>query len=984
MKTSLKASLIAAAIATLPSGSHAAGLGPINVLSALGQPLRAEVELNATSQEMQSLTARIAPAEAFRQASLPYSPLMSALKLAVESRGNRGVVRISSDRPLNDPFVDLLIELDWTSGRVIREYTFLLDPAPAGTPPAVVAEAVAAPTVAASPGTQRAAPPSYPPLSGTSARPARHEVRRGDTLHGIAEAHRPSGASLDQMLVALFRENPDAFEGENINRMRAGAILKVPSETAVSAVEPARAHREVVTQAADFAAYRKRLAGTVAARAPASEPAASRAGAGAIVARVDEPAGQGAGGDQVKVSAPLNPAGAQALAAESSRLARLQSLEEELVVRDKALEEANSRLATLEASIREMQKLLEIRSEGLGELQQRAGGSASDGGASQANGLAAAAPAGGDSTQQRALETQASRPLADESKPEARLPPPQAAEVAAPVVEPDFLQSLADDPKLLAAGGGILVLLLGYAGIKVRERRKGEQDSRDALGLMSELPLAAGFGAAGGQNVNTGDGSILDTDFSQSGLSAIDTDEGVDPVAEADVYMAYGRDAQAEEILLDALKADTSRLAIPLKLLEIYAQRNSPKQFEATASALYSRTGGAGQDWEKAAEMGRRMDPDNPLYGASNAASRTAANELRPGAATIGMLPLAAAGARSGTVAAEAGDTSPDFDPSAASLPAASDSVERPGGRLDFTSYSQDVGDISPADPLSLETGSELLKNPWEPPASETGDKPDADAGDITLEATELDPVVFDTLAEIDAVALDFDLDVGLPWGDEALPASGDQKGGAAVDALLSNGPAPDPGFSGEAGAPSAARALPSATVVSDSGADLPALMPDTHFDLPSDIEGLVPDAEATDFNLDTPTLISGEASGDASLAAQDPEETTFDSNLLDFDFDFDDATPQSSAVVPALDPSSVPLEAPGHDEREIPPLLEVPASGGLSDEAIQEVDTKLELARAYEEMGDKEGARELIDEVLREGSLAQREAGKRLLEQLV
>jgi len=974
MKTSLKASLIAAAIATISSGSHAAGLGPINVFSAIGQPLRAEVELNATPQEMQALTARIASAEAFRQASLPYPPLMSALKLAVENRGNRAVVRISSDRPLSDPFVDLLIELDWASGRVIREYTFLLDPAPAGTPPAPVAAPLAAPTVAASSGTERATTSSPPSLSGTPAPPARHEVRRGETLHGIAETHRPRGASLDQMLVALLRENPDAFDGENINRMRAGAILKVPSGAAVSAVEPAQAHREVVAQAADFEAYRKRLAGTVAARAAASEPSASPAGAGAIVARVDEPAGQGAGGDQVKVSAPLNPAAAQALSVEASRLARLQSLEEELVVRDKALEEANSRLAALEASIREMQKLLEIRSEGLAESQQRAGASAPDSAApgARAHELGAAGLVEVASLQQRPVETQASRPLAEELKPEA----------AVPVVEPDFLQSLADDPKMVAAGGGILVLLLGYAGIKVRERRKGEQDSRDALGIMSELPLAAdaGFGAAGGQNVNTGDGSILATDFSQSGLSAIDTDEGVDPVAEADVYMAYGRDAQAEEILLDALKADTPRLAIPLKLLEIYAQRNSPKQFEATASALHSRTGGAGPDWEKAAEMGRRIDPDNPLYGASTATSRASGTE---GATATDPLSFARVGAGLGAVAAEAGAASSDFDQADASSPT-SDRVERPVRDLDFTTSSQGAGDISPADPLFAETESALSKNPWELPAGKAGDEAGADAGDITLDATEVDQVVFDALPEIDAAALDFDLDVGLPWGDEAALACGDQDAGI-VDAPLPNSAVPDLDFLDETGAPSAAEAIPGATLVTDIDADLPALMADTRFDLPPDIEALVPDAEATDFNLDAPALFSGEASGDADLAGPDPEETTFDSNLLDFDFDFDDARPESSAVVPALDPSSIALEEPRHDERGIAaPLLEIPAGGALSEEAIEEVDTKLELARAYEEMGDKEGARELIDEVLREGSLAQREAGKRLLEQLV
>ncbi|KON80138.2 hypothetical protein PA01_17145 [Azoarcus sp. PA01] len=900
---------------------------------------------------------------------------MSALKLAVERHGNRAVVRISSDRPLSDPFVDLLIELDWTSGRVIREYTFLLDPAPAGTLPAPVAAPVAVPPVAAAAGTPRTAPPSHPSLSGASALPDRHEVRRGDTLHGIAEAHRPRGATLEQMLVALLRENPDAFDGENINRMRAGAILKVPSGTTVSAVEPAQAHREVVAQAADFEAYRKRLAGSVAARAAASEASASRAGAGAIVARVDEPAGQAAGGDQVKVSAPPNPAAADALTDESSRLARLQSLEEELVVRDKALEEANSRLAALEASIQEMQKLLAIRNEGLAALQQRAGASVPDSAGAQANGPGAAALIEVASVQQPTVETQASRALAEEVK----------AGAAVPDVESEFFQSLAGDPKMVAAGGGILVLLLGYAGIKVRERRKGEQDSRDALGIMSELPLAAdaGFGAAGGQNVNTGDGSILATDFSQSGLSAIDTDEGVDPVAEADVYMAYGRDAQAEEILLDALKADTSRLAIPLKLLEIYAQRNSPKQFEATASALRSRTGGVGQDWEKAAEMGRRIDPDNPLYGASTAASRASGIALHESSSAIDPVASAAAGGGLSVVVAEARAASTNFNEAGASSPA-SDTVERAVGDLDFTTDSEGAGDLSSAAPRSADTESVLSKNPWELPAGKTEDKTGADAGDITLDATELDQVVFDALPEIDAAALDFDLDVSLPWGDEAAPAGGHQAA-AAVDAPLPSGAVQDLEFSDETGAPPAAEALPSAPLVSDSDADLPALTSDIGFDLSPDFEELMPDAEVTDFNLDAPSLISGEVSGDASLAGTDSEETTFDSNLLDFDFDFDDATPESSAFVPALDPSSITLEEPGHDEGGIvAPLLEVPTDDALSDEVIEEVDTKLELARAYEEMGDKEGARELIDEVLREGSLAQREAGKRLLEQLV
>jgi pilus assembly protein FimV len=163
------------------------------------------------------------------------------------------------------------------------------------------------------------------------------------------------------------------------------------------------------------------------------------------------------------------------------------------------------------------------------------------------------------------------------------------------------------------------------------------------------------FGATGGQSVNTTDSSVIQTDFSQSGLSAIDADEGVDPVAEADVYMAYGRDAQAEEILLDALKTDPSRLAIYLKLLEIYAQRKSLKQFETTATDLYSRTGGDGTEWTKAAELGRKIDPENPLYRATAgesgvvSASRPAESKGGDGGAST-----AALGGAAGVAAAAA------------------------------------------------------------------------------------------------------------------------------------------------------------------------------------------------------------------------------------------------------------------------------------------------------------------------------------------
>jgi pilus assembly protein FimV len=118
------------------------------------------------------------------------------------------------------------------------------------------------------------------------------------------------------------------------------------------------------------------------------------------------------------------------------------------------------------------------------------------------------------------------------------------------------------------------------------------------------------FGPDQGQPTRT-----VQHDYSQAGIGAFDTDE-VDPVAEADVYMAYGRDAQAEEILKEALQKDVTRHAARVKLLEIYAARKDLKAFETTAGELFAATQGHGPQWEQAAALGAKLDPDNPLYAA--------------------------------------------------------------------------------------------------------------------------------------------------------------------------------------------------------------------------------------------------------------------------------------------------------------------------------------------------------------------------------
>ena len=154
MKTQLKIRVSVLAVASCLSGlplmADAAGLGRITVFSALGQPLRAEIEVNANKDEVPGMAAKIASPEAFRQAGLEYAGALSSVKVVLDKRPNgQPYLKLTSERPVSDPFVDMLLELNWTAGRLVREYTFLLDPpeagrsAPASTPaPAAAPRAV--------------------------------------------------------------------------------------------------------------------------------------------------------------------------------------------------------------------------------------------------------------------------------------------------------------------------------------------------------------------------------------------------------------------------------------------------------------------------------------------------------------------------------------------------------------------------------------------------------------------------------------------------------------------------------------------------------------------------------------------------------------------------------------------------------------------------------------------------------------------------
>ena len=202
--------------------------------------------------------------------------------------------------------------------------------------------------------------------------------------------------------------------------------------------------------------------------------------------------------------------------------------------------------------------------------------------------------------------------------------------------EPSLVAGLLDNPFVLPGAGVVLALLAGLGVYRWRSRARSE--SGETSFLESRLQPDSFFGASGGQRIDTRDASGASSSMSYS-LSQLDAIGDVDPVAEADVYLAYGRDLQAEEILKEAMRSSPDRLAIRTKLLEVYAKRRDTKGFELLATQLFSLTKGEGDDWHKAQELGQQIDPDNPMYtpgGRPNAVLAGGAAVVEPlGASTM-------------------------------------------------------------------------------------------------------------------------------------------------------------------------------------------------------------------------------------------------------------------------------------------------------------------------------------------------------------
>ncbi len=627
-QVSALAAALAVAFGLFGSDAHALALGRVTVQSALGEPLRAEIDIpEINAEEAASLKTGVASPEAFKAAGLEYNPAMGSLQVSLQRRPDgRAYLRLSSERPISDPFIDLILETSWSSGRIVRDYTMLFDPpnlrqanaapmAAAQLPaasPAASPRAMPAP-MAAAPGNRPA--PATPPAARAAAKAPPSGARQvtvssGDTAGKIAAAHKPDQVSLDQMLVALLRANPDAFIGGNVNRIKAGSVLDIPTAEQAAAAPSSEASKTILAQSRDFNEFRRKLAQG----APETQlAAADRKAAGKLQASVEDKRPATAAPDKLTLS--KGAVGAKA--------------GEDKIASRREAQDTKDRVAELSRNVDELAKL-QAASSAVGSVPAAAASAAAKSGVT--------VPVGAVTPAQPAATVAAPATAASAAKPAVAaapfaVPAPAAAASAAetavakasqaatpatakpaaapPATEPDLLSELLDNPVLPAAAGGVIALLAGFGFYRARQRRKSAQV--DSSFLESRLQPDSFFGSSGGQHVDTNEAAATGSSMVYS-PSQLDAAGDVDPVAEADVYLAYGRDLQAEEILKEAMRSNPSRVAIHAKLLEIYAKRRDARAFEMIATEAYNLSSGEGSEWDKICELGRELDPDNPLY----------------------------------------------------------------------------------------------------------------------------------------------------------------------------------------------------------------------------------------------------------------------------------------------------------------------------------------------------------------------------------
>jgi len=1039
------------ALATMAPGLAAAlGVGEYELNSYLNEPLDMTVELHDLGGLSEDeILANLATQEAFDAAGVDRGYFLNDLKFEVDVSGNTGVLHIRSRQPVREPYLNFLVEFLWPTGRLMREYTVLLDPPSYADDGDSLRPAVSEssprpatrPEPASEPARQRPAEPATRPQtrpapseeapsdsgsdvadrdSGDETRGATtYRVGASDTMWRIARQQRPSpDVSVQQMMLAIQERNPDAFINDNVNLVREGAVLRIPSEQQVRRVSSREALSRVATQNREWQGMRPEPAAGQPQRAPIDATGRDRS---------DQVAGGDDGQGQVTLVSPDSEGGARDGDATGGRSgdADTAALQNELAIRDENLDRLNrenselrSRLDALDEQVGTSQQLLEMRSEKIAALQaelrrlreeqdldvdpslleepEPAVDSAPDmtadaDGTDSTDNTDTTDSAGDDQPGAAGDDDDDAAPAlgapgqnggGDGPSPDqggggddrtASVTPPEKPEPASA----DQAGSGPANAEQADSGGGILALIrdnLLYVGaalavllllllLALRRRQstagdEHDEDADDDSGFADdfEAPVIAGAAAH--------DDADLEEDLA---------DDEMDPMERADVYVAYGQYPQAVDFLRNEINQAPERGDLKIRLLELLHESNDERGFHQQATAFagtspavdaaIKRLGGdpGEHDYGDNAYVASSGDSgddelsldDLELDLASDLSDQPDDSDGYSHAATA---TAAGAGAVAGFAAGREQSEQTDTEQTETEQADQDDSLELDD--FDFT-----LEDEEPENrPLRDETPLELDDLVLDDGNARAGDDED-DGLEFSLEDDfESDSdVAFtdDELAALDgaeAPAAKDDDDTFSVAGDETTAERGaDDDLGDFDDLQLDDldvsltddrtgvdepAPAPaDPSPREEAGDELADLSL------EDDDTDLSLDDLSLEDDTPS--PRTEPDAGADDLD-DLNLELDDAGEDDAPAAEYEPE-------------------PQTAATPPA-DTSEVSDDMLGDDD-------DFDFLGETDENA-----TKLDLARAYIDMGDAEGARDILNEVLSEGSDEQQGEAKELL----
>jgi len=563
-------SILAAAAAPQSWGL---GLGEIELNSALNQNFNATIELfDASGLEPNEIIVSLGSSEDFERVGVERFFFLTGLsfQVAYAANGDPQIV-VTSSRPITEPYLNFLVQVHWPNGRLLKEYTVLLDPP---TFSEAAAPAVSAPSQnraasntgrvqrvePASSGTRvQMNPQTAPAASGSSPLDTGFDgdqygmTDRDDTLWSIASRARPSGAvSVHQTMLAIVRMNPDAFINGNVNLLKAGYVLRLPDEAQAQSMSQQDALLEVARQDDEWRAYNRgetiadrgtapaaadqtsTLRSTVDASAsttPATSVKASDGELKIVAEEGDSTTGVGGQVASEKLESALE---------ETDRLGReVEQLTYQL--------DREKELASNEIAVKERQ--IEVKDQQIAELQAQ---------------LAAAREA-------------------MQSQPEST-PPTQSQNQSAQADTTPWWQS----PVVMYGGAGVLVLLL-VGGMVVQRRRRAaeaENDYFDAEEAFAEEERVAPSFDDFEDEDDTDRGALTDLEEDEHADEEITGSQTSDVIGEADIYIAYGRYPQAIGLLQGVLEEEPGRNDVRLKLLEVYAEAGERAAFNENMTAL--------------------------------------------------------------------------------------------------------------------------------------------------------------------------------------------------------------------------------------------------------------------------------------------------------------------------------------------------------------------------------------------------------------